>query len=121
MVRAEQLSEWERLANEATKGPWTHPGRTFVVSKSQKDEPVVADCNFHEAGQGPRNAAFIAAAREAVPQLIAEVCRLEKEASCLATMLACERKLNSDNCTSCHTTGPEDCYYCWREEAQKRC
>lgn len=85
----EQLNELERLANAATPGPWRvcHDEPHIVIdSRFGVDDPdggIVAECGgkaFHSPF--PENAAFIAAARDAVPYLIAEVRRLEEQHRC---------------------------------------
>ena len=68
MLNDEQLNEWQRLADEATPGPWRL--RDFFALTRVVG---VADMNSSE------NAAFIAAARTAVPALIEEVRRLTTE------------------------------------------
>lgn len=75
MVTEEQLAEWERLTEAATEGPWD------VMTREQWEEgfPFCADgtnpYTFPVDIDAP-DAAFIAAAREAVPALVAEVRRL---------------------------------------------
>lgn len=69
MISNKQLVKWKQLASEATAGPWTDDGGDRrIVWKGT--EPVV---KAHHAGP---NAAFIAAARAAVPALCEEVERL---------------------------------------------
>lgn len=74
MTRAElaaQLAAWRRCTRaSATPGPWraeSHPHRGSVHDHGEK----IAEtwCGTHE-GHGGTNAAFIAAARDAVPVLI---------------------------------------------------
>ena len=62
----ERLAELEALAEAATQGPWT---RRLGVVKADTDAKI---CHFIRSN----NAAFIGAAREAVPELIAEIRRL---------------------------------------------
>lgn len=74
MISDEQLQAWERLANEATDGPWAigkYGGGVVRVGHELRD--VATRCNRDE------DAAFIAGAREAVPALIARVRDLEKD------------------------------------------
>lgn len=59
----EQIAEWSRLCNAATPGPWAND---LAIDESLWDRP-------------DSNAAFIAAARTAVPVLLAEVALLTKE------------------------------------------
>jgi hypothetical protein len=74
MIAQQQLQKWRRLADAATPGEWWTELR-FVFAQ---DGEMVA------AGEGLSddkiaNAAFIAAAREAVPALLDEVARLRAE------------------------------------------
>lgn len=74
MIAQQQLQKWRRLADAATPGEWWTELR-FVFAQ---DGEMVA------AGEGLTddkiaNAAFIAAAREAVPALLDEVARLRAE------------------------------------------
>jgi hypothetical protein len=76
------LDEWERLAAAATPGPWRH--RTTSDPTGEQYSCVTA--SERAPGRSPRtiivgdtdytDAAFIAAARDAVPALVAEVRRL---------------------------------------------
>lgn len=74
----ERLAELERLANAATPGPWFprwggEPGYVY----SQSAERVIAMLADEQNDGLPRpNSQLIAAARTAVPELIAEVRRL---------------------------------------------
>ena len=58
--------------------------------------------------------------RKIIAQLIDEVRQLRRETAWLATTLACDHKVDNDDCVNCDTHGPEDCYYCWREEARRK-
>lgn len=77
------LAEWQRLADEATTGPW----RVQECPESES-EAIAGAWDVEGAGgvdvaldlDRPADAAFIAAARTAVPALIAEVRRLREEA-----------------------------------------
>lgn len=73
----DRLDEWQRLADEATPGPWGEylPNPiygTYEVAEATRGYlgDAVARCGDVEAA---RNAAFIAASRIAVPALIAAV------------------------------------------------
>ena len=70
MITEQQLTEWERLAAEATPGPW--------VTKYPFEQDSSA-CYKVPIPQSEADTDFINAAREAVPALIEEVRRLEKE------------------------------------------
>jgi hypothetical protein len=77
-VTNEELTELERLCEEATAGGWTvasaeaPTGATYYdVTARRYGEPVVL-CSFAAwEDDGPENAAFIAAARAALPALVA--------------------------------------------------
>lgn len=90
-----QLDEWERLAEQATPGPWTfgrelhgnQVGETwFPFDKGHElFPPSQEECGLDFQPGGPvamvsdgefANTPFIAAARTAVPALVAEVRRL---------------------------------------------
>jgi hypothetical protein len=88
----EQLAEWRALADEATEGPWEHiTGRSSHRLLAAVTAPNVA------TGDGSviavtvevlaPDAAFIAATREAVPALIAEVERLRSKVARVETLL----------------------------------
>jgi len=76
----EKLSRWKKLAEAATEGPWTYSGYfadahfgidpLFFYSQGETDFPksITED-----------DLSFIAEARTAVPELIAEVERLQRE------------------------------------------
>lgn len=71
-----ELDELERLADDATPGPW----KEFTANKgSDLSETFVhgPDKRWLARDFEPFNARFVAAAREAVPALIAEVRRLQ--------------------------------------------
>ena len=78
----QQLVELERLANAATPPPWLVKtgihGTPWIL---YLDNPYrgLGDFTDYEGMPGPQNAAFVAAAREAVPTLIAEVRRLKEK------------------------------------------
>lgn len=84
-----ELAEIEALANAATPGPWKQED-SWVVTEDFDNEafvegvegsvcPVVGMWVYdRELLLDPDDARFIAAARTAVPQLIAEVRRLNK-------------------------------------------
>lgn len=82
-ITDDDLNRWEKLANAATPVPWEpdewyeSDGRGWAaigplqVDENDQNEP---DCPAHERAK--LDAAFIAAARSAVPDLIAELRRL---------------------------------------------
>lgn len=67
-----KLAEWETLTEAATEGPWGYWGQGWVapVNDPQRD-PVGVPQNT--IPRGDADAAFIAAARTAMPALIAAV------------------------------------------------
>jgi hypothetical protein len=80
MIPPEQLNKWQQLADAATEGPWEcfrNPNKGFRhywhVRSSASDEDIL-DINAEKEDLADLD--FIAAAREAVPALIAEVKRL---------------------------------------------
>lgn len=79
------LEAIEELASRATQGPWVSSGGTGVDRDGVGARfEWVADCSTKE------NAAFIAAARELVPRLVAEVRARDTE---LAATRASEARL----------------------------
>ena len=73
MIMLAQLDKWERLANEATPGPWKVDSYNRVHTENGPHGLCYIDsCEDPD----PQNAAFIAEAREAIPELIREVRRL---------------------------------------------
>lgn len=78
-MNEEELAAIEARANAATPGPWTvkpDPDKPYldkVVRHYGHLTDLLAQC-FHTNG----NAAFIAAARDDVPKLVAEVRRLRE-------------------------------------------
>jgi hypothetical protein len=97
MVTDERLAELQRLADAATRGPWTaikpvscdgdddDLEGAFVYPGGIEDADGDPVCAFGDPGgsghlfEHPDNPAFIAAARTAVPDLLAEVARMQKE------------------------------------------
>lgn len=76
----QRLAELEALANEATPEPWIWDGDECEL-RSPASIQAVLDGEWWNTGDAgvsvlPKNIAFIAAARTAVPELIAEVRRL---------------------------------------------
>jgi len=73
----EQLAAWRQLADATTPGPWEAmefaQGYGFVTPTDNGKLRVI----FHTDEIAVADAAFIAAAREAVPALLAEVERLQ--------------------------------------------
>jgi hypothetical protein len=75
-IAPQQLNTWKQLASAATPGPWqvdsTAQGPAVIVDADEYVCTTWEDSEFDQEA----DAAFIAAAREAVPALIAEVERL---------------------------------------------
>lgn len=79
-LTAERLNEIRERADKATPGPWIAPGpeRPEVVAGDVR----IADCEWlaqtdGEWAQMDLDAKFIAAARQDVPDLLAEIDRLK--------------------------------------------
>ncbi len=73
---AEEREEWKRLEKEATCGKWTvYDGREIVIDGGD-DGPIVIAVPVC-----PQDGPFIAAASNALPRLIADVERLNAEAT----------------------------------------
>lgn len=81
MITPEDLAKWQELCTAATPGPWVYKTSEFgeYTDSGFREERIVAPegdfvladaCNLYDT-----DAAFIAAAREAMPRLIAEVQR----------------------------------------------
>jgi hypothetical protein len=87
-ITQSQLAEWQRLSDEATSGPWQkwnegHGPRDLapfsVVTSAGGDDPNEGnDTTIAERATRP-NAAFIAAARTALPLLLAALAERERE------------------------------------------
>ena len=72
-IDPKQLEQWKNLASAATPGPWRSRESMGAATLTKDSGALLA------AGQGffePEDAAFIAAARSAVPALISEIERL---------------------------------------------
>lgn len=94
----EQLAEYERVTEAATKGPWFvagppwNHGEPYVIAGSEDPHygTFIADLlSITEDPDGPEsnrqaNAEFIAAAREAMPELIREVMESHAHRAALA-------------------------------------
>ena len=95
MITESWLAELGGVAAKATPGPWEYDGQHYEIStprgesywliisesRSAPDQEHPPDEFGH---QYDANYAFIAAAREAVPKLIAEVRRLQAENAAMA-------------------------------------
>jgi hypothetical protein len=90
MVTNDELKEWRRLEAAASPGPWEYDGQHYEITtpkgewywlimsecRSAPDQTCQADEYGHKYDG---NFAFIAAARTAVPVLLAELARLQAE------------------------------------------
>ena len=80
MITNEQITEWRRLAEAATPGPWeevAESGEWWMTTATDEDGSlyVIPDtANMNQA-----DVDFIVASRSAVPALLAEVERLQWE------------------------------------------
>jgi hypothetical protein len=112
-----QFEEWKRLAEEATPGPWEHDGDALSWDEEQgyASEHVVTSVGEWRQqspdtgaamAQQARDAHFIAAAREAVPALIAEVERLQRAQG---EVVRCLLYVTCPHCGESYGTPPGDC------------
>lgn len=96
----EQLDELQRLEAEATEGPW-RPTRGTTVSYvcGAKGSGTGQLAKLYLGGCGKEDAAFIAAARNALPALLDEL-RSARKARTVALARLCnirdEERLNED-------------------------
>lgn len=81
-ISAERLAEIRALESGATKGPWLRDGRCLEYLDPADGEPL--HLGYIDVGE-PADVAFIADARTAVPELLAEVERLRVELEQLRT------------------------------------
>jgi hypothetical protein len=80
MIPPERIAEWKALAVKATRGDWFHgPAEDTRVMIRGGDRCVTVCRHTAVSEQAINDAAFIAAARQAVPELIGEVERLRDE------------------------------------------
>jgi hypothetical protein len=89
MMTPEQRAELRRIADAATSGPWEIQGPWPEVTLYQyqdEEDPrapnkiaSLGECRGHDNVKDDPDAAFIAAARTALPALLDEVDRLEAE------------------------------------------
>ena len=74
-MKQERLAELKALTEAATPGPWKYDGIMFI---QDPDTSMVCEIRGYGADLPmDDNAAFIAAARTALPELIAEIERLQ--------------------------------------------
>lgn len=110
----ERITQLFALANSASKGPWHHikDGPMFMGTADSVQGPKI-DVNGRVYRQYPtnydpqveRDAAFIAEARSAVPELLAAVTELTTRVVTLKTLLAhvqeCRADFPPSNCLLC--------------------
>jgi len=84
------------LCNAATPGPWTHASHFGAIFQISAASDAIVTTQFCYASETEANAAFIAAARAAMPALLDEIERmqglLEADAMILATFDASRAK-----------------------------
>ena len=131
MISEEKLEYWQRLADEATAGPWepviAYKGSTCCGVQQQGIDEKSLDYKNVANNMSISNSSFCASAREAVPALIARVRELEKEANWLAkAQKSCNRSYMTEGVYSYCTRSYDDlkggqtrCEVCWRETARK--
>jgi len=97
-VTPEQLAEWAALTDAATMGPWEVRRLSWPQDSRDASDIVSPFGVISDAENMPKaaDAAFIAAARAAVPALIAEVQRLR--AAVKYTEQLAERELYRQEC-----------------------
>lgn len=85
MSTQQQRQEWRELAEALVPGEWNVRPDTHLVVRGPW---IVVSVSLSDAAETQATAAFIAAAREAVPQLLADVDALQAERDALAAELA---------------------------------
>ncbi len=90
-MKEDELQALRALCEKAHPGPWRLHGDGFVWAEFDKDKGA---CSTVGSGEGivgemyeKDDAAFVAAARDAVPKLIAEVERLNGLLTCQRTTI----------------------------------
>ena len=90
MTTPEQRTEWQTLADAATPGPWYSQENDliggFCVMPTDSPPSQVRACTIADFTSA-KDSRFIAAAREAMPALLAEVAQLQSEVATLRTAL----------------------------------
>lgn len=109
------LATWKRFAEEATPGPWEvtetldRPPHVAVVMESTMSSVLVADIGENDSDEVTADAAFIAAARTAVPALVARVEELEGEVAALKRKQFAPSAARDIKCPSCPADPGEPC------------
>lgn len=100
------LEHLRALESRATRGPWRniYDGYGAMVLDPNKDEVCGLDLQDISGEQQDRNAQFIAAARTALPELIAEIERLQARVEALCAV-AIEAQDYLDALDTCHVCG----------------
>ena len=101
-ISEQQLAEWEQLANEATEWPWEYGDDAGDCYHKRYEIYDGEMCLICPEIVSKNDAAFIAAARTAVPALIAEVRGLQKT---LHAVSDTSNKLLEDNNQLCSQNG----------------
>lgn len=125
MINEEQLSELERITNEATEGPWclveseVFGGVILSLRPEATKDDESTGLGVCVSEKDVADYKFIVAARSAVPALIAEVRRLKRQVEWIAAQApyheSCiyefRKDEKPDNCD-------QKCEKCWLREAQ---
>ena len=115
MTTPEQRQQWRELCEKATPGPWKHDNHAWSpwVHREHKDIRDVVQEYVFKCGSRD-DAAFITAARSALPALLDEndALRAENERLKAALVEACEMALQALT-GSGHSPG-------WRQEQRAR-
>ncbi len=98
----ERLQELERLCEQATPGPWRQDSMIRVVAGPDSDPTDIIDYEREFNGDALdagalSDLAFIAASREAIPELLAEVGRLQRIADAARTFVYRDPWLKSES------------------------
>lgn len=99
---AEELDEWEKRANAATEGPWglLHGQMSGDIAIAGETTWIVVDGSLSIA-----DAEFVAAARGALPRLLAEVRRLRGDAGTECEREDCRKIADTAGDVYCDITG----------------
>ncbi len=88
MSTEQQRQQWQELAAAATPGEWGYDKLQWQCVISAPNRVIASAHPYSTVGDDAPNAAFIAAARAAVPQLLADVDALQAERDAYARNLA---------------------------------
>lgn len=122
-ITTEQIQELRAWCDAATPGPWKEEpnlgGTPCVIS-----EKTAICCTYRMGGQASVDAAFIAASRTALPQLLDEVSTLRAQLAeaqmeidrlrgYLIKVAACPRNVGLEEHCSLRPPTLAGCTYCW--------